>query len=125
EPVPAPAPPSASEPATTSVGAPPVRPAPTGTRVMATTAVVPNERKQWARVDGRVQSVDGTTLILRESNGAIVLIDISNLNPNVTTSLRPGGPVSVYGYPLEQRFEAAGYIELDPAHPEPTRSRSR
>ena len=83
------------------------------------------ERKQWARVDGRVQSVEGGTLILRDSTGALVVVDISNLNPNVTSALRPGGPVSVYGYPIGQRFEAAGYIELDPAHPEPPRTRWR
>jgi hypothetical protein len=129
-PAPAPATPSpvpAPAPSTTGVVPVPPPPAP-GTRVKATTAVVattPGERRQWARVDGRVQSVDGTTLILRDGSGSIVLVDISNLNPNVTNSLRPGGPVSVYGYPLEQRFEAAGYIELDPAHSEPTRGRSR
>jgi hypothetical protein len=33
--------------------------------------------------------------------------------------------VSVYGYPVDQRFEAAGYIELDPNHPEPARRWSR
>ena len=50
-------------------------------------------------------------------------IDPGGKGVNVTRVLRPGSPVSVYGYPLEQRFEAAGYIELDPAHPEPPRTR--
>jgi hypothetical protein len=83
------------------------------------------ERKQWARIDGRVHSVEADTLILRDANGSLIVVDISNLNPNVTRALRPGGPVSVYGYPLEQRFEAAGYIELDPSHPEPPRLKYR
>src|SRR5207248_2263923 len=118
--------PAATPPATTGTVPPPSAnpPVPPGTRVMATPAVAAStERKQWARVDGRVHSVEATTLILRDSTGSLVLVDISNLNPNVTRVLRPGSPVSVYGYPLEQRFEAAGYIELDPAHPEPPRTR--
>ena len=125
-PAPQPAP-AATPPATTGTVPPPSAnpPVPAGTRVMATPAVASasTERKQWARVDGRVHSVEATTLILRDSNGSLVLVDISNLNPNVTRVLRPGSPVSVYGYPVEQRFEAAGYIELDPAHPEPPRTR--
>jgi len=81
------------------------------------------ERKQWARVDGKVQSVEGALLVLKADNGSIVMVDISQLNPNVSQALRRGRVVSVYGYPLEQKFEAAGYIELDPSHPEPPRLR--
>ena len=82
-------------------------------------------RQQWARLDGRVQSVDGALLVLRADNGSLVTVDISQLNPNVTGSLRRERLVSVYGYPIEQKFEAAGYIELDPSHPEPPRVRRR
>jgi hypothetical protein len=81
------------------------------------------ERKQWARVDGKVQSVQGALLVLKADNGTLVMVDISQLNPNISQSLRHGRLVSVYGYPLEQKFEAAGYIELDPSHPEPPRLR--
>jgi hypothetical protein len=81
------------------------------------------ERKQWARVDGKVQSVEGAVLVLNSDNGTTVMVDISQLNPNVSQALRRGRLVSVYGYPLEQKFEAAGYIELDPSHPEPPRYR--
>jgi hypothetical protein len=83
----------------------------------------PTERKQWARVDGKVQSVEGALLVLKADNGSIVMVDISQLNPSISQSLRRGRLVSVYGYPLEQKFEAAGYIELDPSHPEPPRLR--
>jgi len=83
------------------------------------------ERKQWARLDGRVMSVDGALLLLRADNGSLVMVDISQLNPNVSSALRRERLVSVYGYPLEQKFEAAGYIELDPSHPEPPRVRHR
>ena len=81
------------------------------------------DRKQWARVDGRVMSVDGALLVLRADNGSLVMVDISQINPNVSSALRRERLVSVYGYPLEQKFEAAGYIELDPSHPEPPRFR--
>jgi hypothetical protein len=85
----------------------------------------PGERKQWARVDGKVQSVEGALLVLKADNGSVVMVDISQLNPNVSQALRRGRLVSVYGYPLEQKFEAAGYIELDPSHPEPPRLKYR
>jgi hypothetical protein len=114
-PAPAVQPPAAAPPAV----APPA-PMPNGpTKVLAP----PGERKQWARVDGKVQSVEGALLVLKADNGSVVLVDISQLNPNVSQALRRGRLVSVYGYPLEQKFEAAGYIELDPAHPEPPRLR--
>jgi len=85
----------------------------------------PGGRQQWARVDGRVLSVDGALLVLRADNGSLVMVDISQINPNVSSALRRERLVSVYGYPLEQKFEAAGYIELDPSHPEPPRLRHR
>jgi hypothetical protein len=83
------------------------------------------ERKQWARVDGRVMSVEGALLVLRADNGSLVRVDISQINPAVSSALTRERLVSVYGYPLEQKFEAAGYIELDPSHPEPPRVRRR
>ena len=66
-------------------------------------------------------SVDGALLVLRADNGSVVMVDISQLNPAVSSALTRERLVSVYGYPLEQKFEAAGYIELDPSHPEPPR----
>ena len=68
-----------------------------------------------------MQSVEGALLVLKSDNGTVMMVDISQLNPNVSQALRRGRLVSVYGYPLEQKFEAAGYIELDPSHPEPPR----
>jgi len=119
---PAPTPPptvAPSAPPATPVVAPPV-PSPSA----PTKANGPSgDRKQWARVDGKVQSVEGALLVLKADNGSIVMVDISQLNPNISQALRRGRVVSVYGYPLEQKFEAAGYIELDPSHPEPPRLR--
>ena len=114
-PVPAAQPPAVVPPAV----APPATNGNGPTKVLAP----PGERKQWARVDGKVQSVEGALLVLKADNGTVILVDISQLNPNVSQALRRGRLVSVYGYPLEQKFEAAGYIELDPSHPEPPRLR--
>jgi hypothetical protein len=133
-PAPVPTPAAATTPA-----AAPAPPAATRSAPPAPPAVVPSPapgspgkatgpsgvRQQWARVDGRVQSVDGALLVLRADNGSLVMVDISQINPNVSSALRRERLVSVYGYPLEQKFEAAGYIELDPSHPEPPRLRHR
>jgi hypothetical protein len=80
-------------------------------------------RAQWSRLDGMVESVAGSTLTLKLDDGATAYIDISQLSPNVGEVLRQGTAVTVYGYPLEQRFEAAGYIQTNSqtnsAGPEP------
>ncbi len=117
---PAPAPPAAT------LSAPPTPPAVVPAPASPGKATSPPDvRQQWARVDGRVMSVDGALLVLRADNGSLVMVDISQINPNVSSALRRERLVSVYGYPLEQKFEAAGYIELDPSHPEPPRLRRR
>jgi hypothetical protein len=115
-------------PATAMPSAPPTPPAATASPAPRSPGKAngpSGDRKQWARLDGRVQSVDGALLVLRADNGSLVMVDISQLNPNVTSALRRERLVSVYGYPIEQKFEAAGYIELDPSHPEPPRVRHR
>jgi hypothetical protein len=106
--------------ATASVAAP--------TTVMATTtprrAILPGTaanggRGQWSRLDGTVESVAGSTLTLKMDDGALAYVDISQLSPNVAQVLRQGTVVTVYGYPIEQRFEAAGYIQTNSGSTEP------
>jgi hypothetical protein len=75
-------------------------------------------RSQWSRLDGVVESVAGLTLTLKTDEGALAYVDISQLSPNVAQVLRQGTAVTVYGYPLEQRFEAQGYVQTHPAGPE-------
>jgi hypothetical protein len=76
-------------------------------------------RGQWSRLDGMVESVAGSTLTLKTPGGALAYVDISQLSPGVAQVLRQGTAVTVYGYPLEQTFEAAGYIQTNAAGPEP------
>jgi len=52
-------------------------------------------------------------------DGALAYVDISQLSPNVAQVLRQGTVVTVYGYPIEQRFEAAGYIQTNSGGSEP------
>ncbi len=75
-------------------------------------------RGQWSRLDGMVESVAGSTLTLKRDDGALAYVDISQLSPNVAQVLRRGTAVTVYGYPLEQKFEAAGYIQTHTGGPE-------
>jgi hypothetical protein len=76
-------------------------------------------RGQWSRLDGTVESVAGSTLTLKMDDGALAYVDISQLSPNVAQVLRQGTVVTVYGYPIEQRFEAAGYIQTNSGGSEP------
>jgi hypothetical protein len=66
-----------------------------------------------------VEAVAGSTLTLKTHSGAVAYVDISQLSPGVAQVLRQGTAVTVYGYPLEQTFEAAGYIQTNAAGPEP------
>jgi hypothetical protein len=88
-------------------------------RALAPAASAGGGRGQWSRLDGMVESVAGLTLTLKTDDGAVAHVDISQLSPNVAQVLRHGTAVTVYGYPLEQKFEAAGYIQTHPGGPEP------
>jgi hypothetical protein len=79
-------------------------------------------RGQWSRLDGMVESVAGSTLTLKTDDGALAYVDISQLSPNVAQVLRHGTTVTLYGYPLEQTFQAAGYIQTNPGGAEPRAS---
>jgi hypothetical protein len=95
-------------------------PAPRRATVPATPAA--GGRGQWSRLGGIVESVAGSTLTLKTDDGARAYVDISQLSPNVAQVLHQGAAVTVYGYPLEQKFEAAGYIQTHPETPEPRTS---
>jgi hypothetical protein len=92
--------------------------APTPRRIAPATTPATSGRGQWSRLDGMVEAVAGSMLTLKMDDGAVAYVDISQLSPSVAQVLRQGTGVSVYGYPLEHRFEAAGYIQTNPAAPE-------
>ena len=115
----APAPTAAVVPATVTTPAVATTPAPARRTIAPATPAPAGGRGQWSRLDGMVESVAGSTLTLRMDDGALASVDISQLSPNVAHVLRRGTAVTVYGYPLEQKFEAAGYIQTHPGGPEP------
>ncbi len=94
-------------------------PSPPARRVIPPAAPAAGGRSQWSRLDGMVEAVAGSTLTLKMDDGAVAYVDISQLSPNVAQVLRQGTAVSVFGYPLEQKFEAAGYIQTHSITPEP------
>jgi hypothetical protein len=117
-PTPAPAP--SIVPATVATAA--VVAPPASRRIGPPAAATTGGRGQWIRLDGVVESVAGSTLTLKTADGAVAYVDISQLSPSVAQVLRQDTAVSVYGYPLEHRFEAAGYIQTNqtsPGGPEP------
>jgi hypothetical protein len=113
-PPPAPAPAAAVVPATMTAPAVATTPPPPRRAIVPATPTA-GGRSQWSRLDGIVESVAGLTLTLKTDDGALAYVDISQLSPNVGQVLRAGTAVTVYGYPLEQKFEAAGYIQTHPA----------
>jgi hypothetical protein len=113
------APTAAVVPATVTTPAVATTPAPARRTIVPATPAAATGRGQWSRLDGMVESVAGSTLTLKMDDGAQAYVDISQLSPNVAQVLRRGTAVTVYGYPLEQKFEAAGYIQTHTAGPEP------
>jgi hypothetical protein len=105
-----PAPSPSIVPATVATAAVVAPPAP---RRIGPPATATTGRGQWIRLDGVVESMAGSTLVLKTADGAVAYVDISQLSPNVAQVLRQDTAVSVYGYPLEHRFEAAGYIQTN------------
>lgn len=104
-------------PATATTG--PAMAPPPARRVTPPAPPAAGGRSQWSRLDGMVEAVAGSTLTLKMDDGAVAYVDISQLSPNVAQVLRQGTVISVFGYPLEQKFEAAGYIQTHSITPEP------
>lgn len=79
----------------------------------------PAEGRRWLEVRGVVQGASGRTLVLHSDDGNVFAIDMSELNANLTDSIKPGMTVSVFGDPLERRLRARGvmYGEEPPARP--------
>jgi hypothetical protein len=77
------------------------------------------EGRRWIEVRGVVQSVSGRTLVIHSDDGNVFAADVSELNANLTDTIKPGTTVSVFGEPLERRLRARGvmYEEQSPVRP--------
>jgi hypothetical protein len=75
----------------------------------------PPAELMW-RLDGTVQSVAGSTVTLRTSDGRTPEVDVSRLSDKTLKALRPGDRVSLFGVPRKDRqLVANGYIQSEPA----------
>jgi len=77
------------------------------------------ERPRWAELQGTVKVIAGNWIVVRSESGQLILVDLSTVRGG-TSSVRPGAPISVYGTPGDQKFQAMGILHSDnrpPAKP--------
>jgi hypothetical protein len=76
-------------------------------------APAPPAESLW-RLRGTVQSISGSTVVVRTSDGATHSVDASNLSRATRTSLRQGDEVSLYGVPRkDRRLIATGFVQSE------------
>lgn len=73
----------------------------------------------WQRIHGQVQSVQGTTLLLRADDGRTLAVDMKDVNPAVQRALTPNEGVEVIGHYRsgDQQQVAARWIQQDSSNP--------
>lgn len=64
------------------------------------------------RVDGRVDGVSGSTLVILTGDGRRIVADLSTLGPKLD-SVRVGDEVTVFGRHEGRRFVASGFIQVE------------
>ena len=77
------------------------------------------EPPRWTELQGTVKVIAGNWIVVRAESGQLVLVDLSTVRGGAS-SVRPGAPISVYGTPGEQKFQAMGILHSDnrpPAKP--------
>jgi hypothetical protein len=79
---------------------------------VASGSVAPAE-DMW-RVDGTVETVNGSTVGLRGLDGRTRSVDLSQLSESTWRTLRPGERISVFGAPRDdRRLIANGFIQAE------------
>ncbi len=67
---------------------------------------------------GSVQSISGSSLVLRTRDGATHTVDVTNLSQATRSTLRPGTKISLYGVPrTDRRLVATGFVQSEPLTP--------
>jgi len=75
-------------------------------------SVAPAE-DMW-RVDGTVETVNGSTVGLRGPDGRTRSVDLSQLSESTWRTLRPGERISVFGAPRDdRRLIANGFMQAE------------
>jgi hypothetical protein len=84
--------------------------------VETTTPATPAEDLWHLR--GTVQSVSGSTLVLRTRDRATHTVDVSNLSQDIRASLRRGDEISLYGpQSKDRRLVATGFVQSETLPP--------
>jgi hypothetical protein len=77
-------------------------------------AAVRVDERNWQRIHGTVQSVRGSTLILRADDGRRLTVDVAGMSPNVVRGLTPGEGVTVVGHDKDDRRHVSAHrVEPD------------
>jgi hypothetical protein len=83
----------------------------------AATAAGASSEALW-RLDGTVESVSGSTVVVRTENGRTHSVDASQLSEQTLSAMQPGDRVSLFGAPRkDRRLIANGYIQSEVATP--------
>ena len=101
----------------TSLGlpAPSAEPMPSASVSSTPPAPSPVSEPMW-RLDGAVQSVSGSMVMLRTDDGRTHAVDAAQLSPVTIGGLRHGHRVTLFGVPrADDKLIANGYIQTQPA----------
>jgi hypothetical protein len=72
----------------------------------------------WARIHGRVQSVEGNTMRLRTDDGRTLTVDLAPVDQSIRQALRQGESVTVIGYDWTGSNQLrAEYVQQDSSDP--------
>jgi hypothetical protein len=94
---------------------------PPGQAAVAAPATTPRATRPldplW-RLQGRVEALPGTNVVVRTPDGATHTVDLSQLSDLTRRSLRTGETITLFGVPRDdRRLVANGYVQLDDAPP--------
>jgi hypothetical protein len=94
---------------------------PPGQATVAAPATTPRSARPldplW-RLQGRVEALPGTNVVVRTPDGAAHTVDLSQLSDLTRRSLRAGETITLFGVPRDdRRLVANGYIQLEDTPP--------
>jgi hypothetical protein len=103
-------------PGTAAADVPPASPAPAEQGPAADPSASIRTEPPPVRLEGRVESISGNTVVLRTSEGQNVTVNMASVGSNMASMVRPGDDLTVFGRPDRNRaFVASGYVLREPA----------
>ena len=93
---------------------PPPPPGQTTVAAPATAPVAAPAPDPLWRLQGRIEAMPGTSVVVRTQDGASYTVDLSQLSALTRRSLRTGESITLFGLPRDdRRLVANGYIQSD------------